>query len=143
MSMEINAVLEQMRAMRAQAGQDIAPLQTPVEGQLNFSTVLNESLQSVSESQALSRDMSLRYVGSKDDTQVVNRFVSLCKKNGPTIVGLKSDGMVKFFTYDLHGDIHWRAPMRELIDELEKSWPGKLRFHLPFQGGYVANPLKP
>ena len=52
MSMEINAVLEQMRAMRAQAGQDIAPPQTPVEGQLNFSTVLNESLQSVSETQA-------------------------------------------------------------------------------------------
>ena len=58
MSMEINAVLEQMRAMRAQAGQDIAPPATPVEGQLNFSTVLNESLQSVSENQALSRDMS-------------------------------------------------------------------------------------
>lgn len=97
----------------------------------------------VLESFAASHDMSLRYLGSKDDTQAVNRFVSLCKKNGPTIVGVKSDGMVKFFTYDLHGDIHWRAPMRELIDELEKSWPGKLRSRRPFDGAYVANPLKP
>lgn len=97
----------------------------------------------VLESFAASHDMSLRHLGTKDDTQAVSRFVSLCKKNGPTIVGVKSDGMVEFFTYDLHGDIHWRIPMRELIDELEKSWPAKLRFRLPYKDAYVANPLKP
>ena len=79
MSMEINAVLEQMRAMRAQAGQDIAPLQTPVEGQLNFSTVLNESLQSVSESQALSRDMSLRYVSGDESVNLADTKVAMQK----------------------------------------------------------------
>ena len=79
MSMEINAVLEQMRAMRVQAGQDIAPLQTPVEGQLNFSTVLNESLQSVSENQALSRDMSLRYVSGDESVNLADTMVAMQK----------------------------------------------------------------
>ena len=79
MSMEINAVLEQMRAMRAQAGQDIAPPQTPVEGQLNFSTALNESLQSVSETQAASQDMSLRYVSGDESVNLADTMVAMQK----------------------------------------------------------------
>ena len=79
MSMEINAVLEQMRAMRAQAGQDIAPPQTAVEGQLNFSTVLNESLQSVSETQAASQDMSLRYVSGDESVNLADTMVAMQK----------------------------------------------------------------
>ena len=79
MRMEINAVLEQRRVMRAQAGQDIAPPQTPVERQLNFSTVLNESLQSVSETQAASQDMSLRYVSGDESVNLADTMVAMQK----------------------------------------------------------------
>ena len=79
MSMEINAVLEQMRAMRAQAGQDIAPPATPVEGQLNFSTVLNETVQGVSETQASAQDMSLRYVSGDESVNLADTMVAMQK----------------------------------------------------------------
>ena len=79
MSMEINAVLEQMRAMRAQAGQDIAPPLTPVEGQLNFGTVLSETLQSVSETQASAQDLSLRYVSGDESVNLAETMVTMQK----------------------------------------------------------------
>jgi flagellar hook-basal body complex protein FliE len=79
MSMEINAVLEQMRAMRAQAGQDIAPPATPVEGQLNFGTVLNETLQGVSETQASAQNMSLRYVSGDESVNLADTMVAMQK----------------------------------------------------------------
>ena len=50
-----------------------------VEGQLNFSTVLNESLQSVSETQALSRDMSLRYVSGDESVNLADTMVAMQK----------------------------------------------------------------
>ena len=51
MSMEINAVLDQMRAMRVAAGADIAAPPIRVEGPSEFSNILQDSLRSVSEVQ--------------------------------------------------------------------------------------------
>jgi flagellar hook-basal body complex protein FliE len=80
MSMEINAVLAQMRAMRAQAGQDIAPpATTPLEGQLNFSTVLNESLKAVSETQATAQEMSLTYASGDESVSLADTMVMMQK----------------------------------------------------------------
>ena len=79
MSMEINAVLNKCGQCVPRLGRTLRRQQTPVEGQLNFSTVLNESLQSVSENQALSRDMSLRYVSGDESVNLADTMVAMQK----------------------------------------------------------------
>jgi flagellar hook-basal body complex protein FliE len=79
MSMEINAVLAQMRSVRIEAGQDIAPPATPVEGQFNFSEVLQESLQTVSSTQKTAEVMSLNYASGDESISLADTMVAMQK----------------------------------------------------------------
>lgn len=79
MSMEINAVLDQMRAMRVAAGADVAQAPTRVEGPNEFSNVLQDSLRSVSEVQKTAGDLSLSYVGGDESVDLADVMLSMQK----------------------------------------------------------------
>ena len=79
MSMEINAVLDQMRAMRVAAGADIAAPPTRVEGSSEFSNILQDSLRSVSEVQKTAGDLSLAYAGGDESVDLADVMLSMQK----------------------------------------------------------------
>ena len=79
MSMEINAVLDQMRAMRVAAGADIAAPPTRVEGPSEFSNILQDSLRSVSEVQKTAGDLSLAYAGGDESVDLADVMLSMQK----------------------------------------------------------------
>jgi len=79
MSMEINAVLDQMRAMRVAAGADIAAPATRVEGPSEFSNILQDSLRSVSEVQKTAGDLSLAYAGGDESVDLADVMLSMQK----------------------------------------------------------------
>ena len=79
MSMEINAVLDQMRAMRVNTGSDIAPPATRLEGPNEFSNVLKDSLRAVSETQKTSADLSLSYVSGNESVDLGDVMVAMQK----------------------------------------------------------------
>ena len=79
MSIEINAVLDQMRAMRVAAGADVAQAPTRVEGPNEFSNVLQDSLRSVSEVQKTAGDLSLSYAGGDESVDLADVMLSMQK----------------------------------------------------------------
>ena len=79
MSMEINAVLDQMRAMRVAAGADIAAPPTRVEGPSEFSNILQDSLRSASEVQKTAGGLSLAYAGGDESVDLADVMLSMQK----------------------------------------------------------------
>ena len=65
MSMEISAVLDQMRSVRVAAGSDGVNLPTRLEAPVDFSNLLKESLTEVSKVQKASGDLSLAYASGR------------------------------------------------------------------------------
>ena len=79
MSMEISAVLDQMRAVKVAATGDVAVPATRIEGDVQFSNILKDSLQSVSNAQQTSADMSLSYASGDEAVDLGDVMVSMQK----------------------------------------------------------------
>jgi len=79
MSMEISAVLDQMRSVRVAAGSDGVNLPTRLEAPVDFSNLLKESLTEVSKVQKASGDLSLAYASGDDSVDLVDVMVTMQK----------------------------------------------------------------
>lgn len=81
MSMEINAVLDQMRSVRVAAGADIGMQPTRVESPVDFSNILNESLVEVSRTAKTAGDLSMAYASGKSGVDLAEVMVAMQKSS--------------------------------------------------------------
>ena len=76
-NVDINQVLAQMRAINAQATQ--SPQRTPEAGEPSFSTLLEESIEKVADTQQAAKDLSRAFQEGRENVELPEVMIAMQK----------------------------------------------------------------